>query len=198
MVGSVGAQVCQLHLSCHSDSTYTCRESLIGTVPFPLHGIRATCLHSRAAYAIMWAMALIDSLDRQLISLLADNARQTSEALARQLGVNPSTVRRRLQGLVKNKVIRIAALPDPDMIGLSFRAVVGFDVVHEKLDSVVEQLRLRPEVQWLSVTTGRFDVIAIVWFPSSEEFFTFMQTEVGALDGVKDTETFVCLHTRKM
>ena len=142
-------------------------------------------------------MALIDSMDQHLISLLAENARQTSEALAKQLGVNPSTVRRRLQGLIKDGVIRIVALPEPDKIGLAFRAVVAFDVIHEKLDSVVEKLRLRPEVQWLSVTTGRFDVIAIVWFPSSEEFFTFLQTEVGALEGVRDTETFVCLHTGK-
>ena len=142
-------------------------------------------------------MTSIDSIDQLLISLLADNARQTSEALAKQLGVNPSTVRRRLQVLLKNEVIRIVALPDPDMIGLSFRAVIAFDVAHEKLDSVVEQLQLRPEVQWLSITTGRFDVIAIVWFPSSEEFFTFIQTEVGALEGVRDTETFVCLNAGK-
>ena len=142
-------------------------------------------------------MASIDSKDQQLIRLLTDNARQTSEALAKQLGVNPSTVRRRLQGLVKNRVVRIVALPEPDKIGFSFRAVVAFDVIHEKLGSVIEKLRLRPEVQWLSVTTGRFDVIAIVWFTSSEEFFTFMQTEVGALEGVRDTETFVCLHTGK-
>ena len=142
-------------------------------------------------------MTSIDSMDQHLISLLAENARQTSEALAKQLGVNPSTVRRRLQGLIKDGVIRIVALPEPDKVGLSFRAVVAFDVIHEKLDSVVEKLRLRPEVQWLSVTTGRFDVIAIVWFPSPEEFFAFMQTEVGALEGVRDTETFVCLHTGK-
>jgi len=142
-------------------------------------------------------MMSIDSIDQQLIRLLTEDARQTSEVLAKQLGVNSSTVRRRLQGLVKEGVIRVVALPDPDKIGYSFRAVVAFDITHEKLDSVVEKLRLRPEVQWLSVTTGRFDVIALVWFPSSEEFFTFLQTDVGALEGVRDTETFVCLHTGK-
>jgi len=137
----------------------------------------------------------IDSTDQHLISLLTENARQTSEALAKQLGINPSSVRSRLQRLLKGGVIRIVALPNPDKIGFSFQSVVAFDVAHENLDSVVETLRLRPEVQWLSVTTGRFDVIAIVWFSSSEEFFTFLQTEVGILEGVKDTETFVCLHT---
>jgi len=101
-------------------------------------------------------MASIDAMDQQLIRLLTDNARQTSEALAKQLGVNPSTIRRRLQTLVKNKVIRIVALPQPDKIGFAFRAVVAFDVAHEKLDSVIEQLRLRPEVQWLSVTYTAF------------------------------------------
>ena len=145
----------------------------------------------------MCVMATIDAMDQKLVSLLTENARQTSEVLAKQLGVNPSTVRRRLQTLIKNQVIRIVALPEPDKIGYAFRAVVAFDVSPEKLDSVITQLRQRPEVQWLSVTTGRYDVIAIVWFPSSEEFFTFMQTDVGALEGVRDTETFVCLHAGK-
>ena len=91
--------------------------------------------------------------------------------------------------------------PDSSFYKTTFQVFLvkefAFDVAHEKLDSVAEILSLKPEVRWLSVTTGRFDVIAIVWFPSSEEFFTFLQTEVGVLEGVRDTETFVCLHTDK-
>jgi len=92
-------------------------------------------------------MVSIDSTDQHLISLLTENARQTSETLAKQLGINSSIVRRRIQGLVKGEVIRIVALPEPDKIGFSFQAVVAFDVAHEKLDSVVEKLSLKPEVR---------------------------------------------------
>jgi len=142
-------------------------------------------------------MTSIDRVDEHLIRLLVKDARQTSDVLARQLGINSSTVRRRLKRLIENNIIRITALPNPDKIGIFFRVVVAFDGAHDKMNSVVENLRLRPEVQWLSVTTGRFDIIAIVWFPSSEEFFAFLQTDVAALEGVRDTETFVCLHTGK-
>jgi len=137
-------------------------------------------------------------LDERLISLLSKDARQTSEVLARQLDVNPSTVRRRVQKLIKDGVIRIVALPDPEKTGFTFRAVVAFNVAHDKLDEVVEKLASREEVCWLSVTTGRFDVIAITRFRSSEDFFDFMQREVGILEGVRDTETFVCLHRGKV
>ena len=137
-------------------------------------------------------------LDERLISLLSKDARQTSEVLARQLSVNPSTVRRRVQKLIKDGVIRIAALPDAEKTGFTFRAVVAFNVTHDKLDEVVEKLAAREEVSWLSVTTGRFDVIAIMHFRSSEDFFTFMQREIGLLEGVRDTETFVCLHRGKV
>ena len=61
------------------------------------------------------------------------------------------------------------------MIGISFRAVVASDVAHEKLAHVTEELRAMPGVHWLSVTTGRFDIIAIVWCRSPAEFFNFIQ-----------------------
>jgi len=69
-------------------------------------------------HAIMCMMASIDLTDQQLIRLLAEDARQTSEALAKQLGVNPSTVRHGLQKLTKDGVIRIVAHPKPKRIEL--------------------------------------------------------------------------------
>jgi len=45
------------------------------------------------------------------------------------------------------------------------------------------------ECSGFSVITGRFDVIVTVWLPSSRESFAFIQTEVGALEGIGDTET---------
>ena len=56
---------------------------------------------------------MVDSLDEQLISFLAQDARQTSQVLAGQLGVKPSMVRRRVQRLIKDEIIRIVARPEP-------------------------------------------------------------------------------------
>ena len=55
---------------------------------------------------------MIDSLDEQLINLLAKDAKQSSEVLARQLCVSSSTIRRRMKKLVQGGVLRITALPE--------------------------------------------------------------------------------------
>ncbi len=140
---------------------------------------------------------MVDLLDRELISLLEQDACQTSQKLAEQLSVSPSTVRRRMQELLKGGIIRIVAIPEPKQVGFPLIAVVAFRVLHEKASALIKKLGSRKEVKCLYATSGQFDVIALMWFASTEHLFQFMQEDVGQLDGVTATETFICLHTEK-
>lgn len=141
--------------------------------------------------------SMLDSLDKTLVKLLQTDARQNSNALAKHLGVNSSTIRRRIEKLLKDEVIRFVVIPDPKKIGLPLQAVVAFDVAEDMLKSVLEKLGNLEEVQWLTVTTGRFDVLASIWVPSTEELFHFLEEFVAKLEGVRNTETFICLHVEK-
>ena len=140
---------------------------------------------------------MVDLLDKDLISLLQQDANQTSEKLAEQLSVSPSTVRRRMSELIKHGVVRIVAIPEPAQIGLPLIAIVAFQIFHEKINSFLQALSSRNDVKCLYVTSGRFDVMALMWFSSAEQLYSFMESEVGKLEGVKATETFVCLHVEK-
>ena len=139
----------------------------------------------------------MDSLDKNLIELLARDARQSSEALAKQLNVSPATIRRRINKLIQSGVVRIVAVGDPNKIGFPLAAVICFDVAHEKLDSVMEMLANRREVRWVSSSTGRFDIIALARFHSTDELSDFMQKEMAHVEGLRNSETFVCLHVKK-
>jgi len=138
----------------------------------------------------------IDSIDRQLIDLLMQDAHRTSEELARYLNVNSSTVRRRMKRLVEQGVINIAAIPKPSEVGLSTEAIIAFDVPHEKIDSVLEKLHGYPQVRWAAAMSGRFDIMALVWLRSTDDLHKFI-LELGKLEGVIKTETFICLHVAK-
>lgn len=139
----------------------------------------------------------IDSLDERLIKLLQKDARRSSDVLAKQLKVSPATVRRRMRRLIQNGTMRIAAIADPAKIGLPLAVMIALHVEHDKLDSVVEQLYKRPEVGWLSSTTGRFDIMALARFPSTEGLSKFIQKEITEIEGIRDSETFVCLNIKK-
>ena len=140
---------------------------------------------------------MVDQFDKELISLLEQDARQTSDKLAKQLSASPSTVRRRMSELLKHGVVRIVAIPEPKKIGFPLIAIVAFQVLHEKLDSFTKMLGSRKDVKCLYVTSGRFDAIALMWFSSTEQLYEFMEREVSKLEGIKATETFICLHTEK-
>ena len=140
---------------------------------------------------------MVDSRDEKIINILIKDARQSSQKIARRLGINSSTVRRRINRLVQNGVLRIVAVPDPVALGYELRAVIAFDVSHEKLNSVIEVLASQPEIKWAAATTGRFDVIALGWFTSAEALYEFMEKKISKLKGIRDSETFICLNIKK-
>ena len=139
-------------------------------------------------------MVKVDALDKKLIDLLQEGAGRSSDVIAKKLRVSAATVRRRIRRLVKNNVVSIGAIVDPRDVGLPLAAIMALDVANDKLDSVMKTLSSRPEVIWVSTTTGQFDIIALARFPSTDELSRFVLTEMSKTEGTKDSETFVCLH----
>jgi len=139
----------------------------------------------------------MDALDERLIRLLEKDSRQSSEVLAKQLGVSPATVKRRIKKLVQEDVIRHVVVVNLDKVGMNLTAVISLDVAHDKLGSTLRALAGRPEVRWVSTTTGRFDIIVLVHLHSNDELSEFMENVVAKLEGVKDSETSICLRRQK-
>ena len=139
----------------------------------------------------------MDSVDEKIILLLQKDARQSSDSLAKQLEISPSTVRRRLRKLLRDEVVRIGMLVDPDKAGLPLRAVIAFDIAHDKLESAIEVISSYPQIKWLCTMTGQFDVMAMALFRSTNELSDFVEKKLASLEGVKDSETFICLQTKK-
>lgn len=142
-------------------------------------------------------MFAVDDLDKRLIKLLQEDAHRSSDVVAKKLGVSPATVRRRTRKLIKENVMRIQAVLDPEKVGLPLAVLIAFDVAHDSLDSVMRFLAKQPQIRWVASTTGRFDVIVLARFGSTEELSEFVQDQLLELDGVRNSETFVCLHVEK-
>ncbi len=140
---------------------------------------------------------MIDSIDKPLIQLLGGDALQSSEVLAKQLNVSAATVRRRIRRLIKDGTLRIVAVVDPNKVGLPLAALLALDVPHEQLDMVTDALAKHPDVKWVSTTTGRFNIMAMVRSSSTDDLATFMQKELPKLEGVRNSETLICLRVKK-
>ena len=113
------------------------------------------------------------------------------------LNIGPATVRRRLRRLIQNGVLRAVAIADSSTITLPLTVVIALDVARQYPDDVTRTLIGLSEITWSATTTGQFDIIALGQFHSMEELSEFLRRKLTPMEGIKDSQTFVCLHIGK-
>ncbi len=139
----------------------------------------------------------MDELDQRIIGLLQMDGRLSNAGIARELGVSEGTIRRRVSRLIQEDVISIAAIPNIEKLGYTTSAFIGLQVRPGKADDEADALAGLAEVQYVSVTTGSFDVILWVGLESTERLGELLHNNIAAIDGVQRTETFVTLGIKK-
>ncbi|MBN2239512.1 MAG: Lrp/AsnC family transcriptional regulator [Dehalococcoidales bacterium] len=142
-------------------------------------------------------MIKTDSIDEQIVRLLGQDGRQTSDQIAKQLNISAATVRRRIKKLVDNDLLHFVGVVDPANFGYTLPAVIAIDVAPNKLEVVLTELEKLKEVEWIAPTVGRYDIIAGLLLRSMDDLSEFLQNTLPHIDGVKDNEVFICLKGKK-
>jgi Lrp/AsnC family transcriptional regulator for asnA, asnC and gidA len=142
-------------------------------------------------------MPPLDELDRAIAELLGTDGRMSSSDLARRLGAPEPTVRRRVRRLLLDGVIRVMAVLDPAQMPDRVDALIGLKVDLSEVNRVSAELARRSELRYVGVSAGEFDILAEGVFASQQALHRFLTDCVGGLGGVRDTRTFVILHTVK-
>jgi Lrp/AsnC family transcriptional regulator for asnA, asnC and gidA len=142
-------------------------------------------------------MNSLDSVDRHIIQVLQRDGRASNVEIARQVGVSEATVRKRLDRLISEGIVRITAVPDAARVDLSTVTFLSFEVELAQMDQIADQLSRCPEVRSIYYTTGESDLIVEAWFPSSNELLHFLTHRVASISGIKRTATSHVLRTIK-
>ena len=138
-----------------------------------------------------------NKINDQIVRLLQQNARRTSHDIARQLNISAPTVRRRIKKLIQDGDIRIIAVTGDRVVSSLTTAVIALDVDNERVDGVLHSLAKKEEIIWLSSTAGRYDIIALAQFTSTNKLYEFLRVELANIEGLRNSETFICLLTTK-
>ena len=139
----------------------------------------------------------MDELDRRIVELLQLDGRTSNAKIARELGVSEGTIRHRLNRLIQDDAIRIAAVPNLEKLGYGTTALIGVQASPGKSDAVAEALATLAEVQYVAVTTGSYDVFIWLAAESAERLGDLLHTRIGVIEGVQNTQTFVNLSIKK-
>ena len=140
----------------------------------------------------------MDALDRRLLALLRENARESIASLAKKLGVARGTVQNRLSRLEHDgTIVGYSVRLKPQVEEHRIRALMTIAVEGNRIDVVIAALRGDPAVGALHSTNGRWDIVAELRADSLASFDQVLG-RIRQLDGISSTETSLLLSTFKL
>jgi len=143
-------------------------------------------------------MMHMDRIDRAIIARLQYDGRMPFTDIAAELGISEGTVRRRVKRLTESGVLQIVAIVEPQFLGWSAAAMIGVTVEAGQIDAVAERIAQFPEVSYLFMAAGEFDLFVEVFCRDREHFVSFLSQSLQQVPGVERTQTFTILKMYKL
>jgi Lrp/AsnC family transcriptional regulator for asnA, asnC and gidA len=142
------------------------------------------------------ASALLDDVNKRIVEQLQADGRRSYAAIAQAVGLSEAAVRQRVQRLLEAGVMQIVAVTDPLQVGFARQAMIGVNADGDLRD-IADKLAALPEVDYVVITAGSFDILAEVVCEDDEHLLALLNDAIRSVPGVRDTETFVYLRLAK-
>jgi len=139
----------------------------------------------------------LDDLDKKILGYLQEDGRMTFVTLASHLGVSEGTIRKRVKRLEDAGVLKTMGVTDPLKMGLDTVAFIWFKVERLHLERVIAALKDLKEVRYLVVTTGGYDLVAMVVLPNRTQLVQLLNDKLSQIEGIVSTETSIVLQIHK-
>lgn len=141
-------------------------------------------------------MGGLDPVGKQIIEQLQQDGRRSYAAIARAVGLSEAATRMRVQRLIDDRTVQVAAVTDPAAIGFHRMALLGISAEGD-IRSVAAELGKLPEAEYVVICAGRFDVLVELLCEDDEHLVETIDRSVRTIPGVVCTETFVYLKVTK-
>lgn len=130
-----------------------------------------------------------NDLDRKIIAALQINGRATWHKVASAVGASESTVSRRANRLLSQGYLRIVGVADPLRCGLGFPVLLQLECAVGAVASVARTLAQRPDVRFVALLTGSYDLILEIIVPSRAHLAMLLVHQLNAIPGITSTTT---------
>jgi DNA-binding Lrp family transcriptional regulator len=140
----------------------------------------------------------IDELDRDLLGLLRVDARTSTAALAKALGVSRGTVANRIARLEKNgTVVGFTVTLRTGARTSEVKAWISIAVEGDKTREVTRLLLGEPALTALHDTNGRWDLVGEVCATSNADLSEVLE-RIRKIKGIATSETSIHLRTFRL
>lgn len=143
-------------------------------------------------------MRRLDETDRAIVARLQYDGRKPFTDIAAEIGVSEGSVRRRVKRLTESGALQIVGVVEPQLLEWNAACMVGVTVHAGQIDAVAHQLAQFPEVSYLFMASGGFDLFVEVYCRDRDHFVSFLSDTLQQVPGVERTETFMILKMYKL
>ncbi len=92
--------------------------------------------------------------------------------------------------------MQVVAVTNPLSLGFGLQALIGITAEGD-LRRVADDLAAIPQVDYVVITSGRFDVLVELVCGDTDELLSIVNDTIRRTDGVRSTETFTYLSLQK-
>jgi Lrp/AsnC family transcriptional regulator for asnA, asnC and gidA len=143
-------------------------------------------------------MKRLDETDREIISHLQYDGRMPFTEIANKLGISEGAVRRRVKLLTEEGVLQIVGIVEPRFLDWNAAGMIGVNVQAGTIEDAAAEIAQFPEVSYLFMASGGFDLFIEVYCRDREHFVNFLNEKLQRVPGVSRTETFMILKMYKL
>ncbi len=140
----------------------------------------------------------VDELDQVILQTLQEDGRTPFTQIARRAGVSETTIRSRYGQLVEAGIVRTVGIVDPYALGFQAPAIIGVSIEPGMIDQVARALAELPEVSYLVMTLGSFDLIVEVFCRDMSHINELLTHRVRLMPGIRSTETLMIAQSYKL
>ena len=140
---------------------------------------------------------MIDDLDRKIIRVLNQNARQSFRDVAKEIGTSVTAVINRVKKLEESGfILGYIPLVDPEYFGLNLIAIIALRISKGKLLETQEQIAKNSRAVAVYDITGEWDSLIVGYFKDRQDLNDFIK-ELLSLENVDRTVTHIVLNVVK-
>ncbi|UCG24780.1 MAG: Lrp/AsnC family transcriptional regulator [Chloroflexota bacterium] len=143
-------------------------------------------------------MKSLDETDREIIQLLQYDGRMPYTEIGGKLGISEGAVRRRVKRLTEDGMLQIVGVVEPRLMEWNAAGMIGVNVQAGQVEQAAGVIAGFPEVTYLFMASGGFDLFVEVYCRDREHFVQFLNQKLQQAPGVTRTETFTILKMYKL
>lgn len=137
----------------------------------------------------------IDALDKKIIHFLSQNGRMSFNLIANEIDVTEKTIRNRYNNMVDNNIISVVGVVNHMELGIRVGAIIQLEVVPQKMEQVIDNLKQINAIRYVSSTTGDYPLIIQVNVRDHDELNETIKVvqqipDISSLNVMIQTEVF--------